>query len=311
MGGALAEDWKFPPTMVEPIRQHHTLAKTGNGSKGLVEIVYAGVLCGQVFAAKRTGLLERAKRELSTRFKLEDAKIQAIFKEIDLHTEELADLFEVTIKPGRGYLEIEQEARQTLIELTLQTQIQSQELARQNAHLQQRAATDGLTGLANRIGFVQFLEKAFADFRNSRAPLSLLLLDLDEFKAVNDMHGHQAGDEVLQRVGKLLMSLIDNHDLAARYGGEEMAMVLSQKDYAGATAMAERIRAAIQSEGIIFAGKAVPVTASIGVATADSQAGIGSPDELIGAADRALYAAKESGRNCVRHCALARHRGAA
>ncbi len=303
VGGALAQDWKFPPAMVEPIRQHHTLEKIGSGSRGLVEIVYGGVLCGQVFAAKRTGLLAHARRELSGRFKLDDAKITALFKEIDSHSEELADLFEVTIEPGRSYHEIEQEARQALVELTLQTQIQSQELARQNKHLQQKATTDGLTGLANRVGLAAFIEKALADLRDSGIPFSVLMLDLDKFKSVNDTHGHQAGDEVLQRVGKLLMSLIDDCDLAARYGGEELAVVLSRKDVAGAIAQAERIRAAIQGERFIFAGKTAVVTASVGVATADSQAGFASYDELIGAADRALYAAKEAGRNRVRHCA--------
>jgi len=311
VGGAMAEQWKFPSALVEPIRQHHNLTDIDDQSGSLTEIVYSGVLCGQVFASARAGLMERAKNEMAKRFNLEDAKIDAIFWEIDLQTKELAELFEVTIEPGRSYHDIEQEARQTLVEMTLQSQIQSRQIELQNHQLKAEANTDGLTGLANRNHFKLFIGQAFEELAQSGQPLSLLFLDMDKFKSINDTHGHQAGDEVLERLGKLIKSMVSATDLAARYGGEEIAIVLKAQDSLAAGQFAEQIRKAIHSERISFEGKHIPVTVSIGVATADTQHRFQSADELVGAADKAVYVAKEAGRNCVRMCLPAVRLGAA
>jgi len=311
VGGAMAEHWKFPSAIVESIRQHHNLAEGGCLPGSLVEIVYSGVLCGQVFSAKRGGMLERAKRELTARFRLSDAKITAIFEEIDAQAKELSDLFEVAIEPSRSYHDIEEEARQALEEITLQSQIQTRQVEVQNQKLKTEAATDGLTGLANRHYFDEFIAQAFEEAAWSGQSLSLLFLDLDKFKSINDAHGHQAGDNVLVRTAKIVKAVVSERDLAARYGGEEMAVVLKGKDSSAALVIAQEILRGIQSESISFAGKKISVTASIGVATVDSQRCVQSPEELIGAADRAVYAAKEAGRNCVRASSAAMQRGAA
>jgi len=311
VGGAIAEHWKFPTTMAEPIRRHHNLSENGNQPGGLIEIVYSGVLCGQVFAAKRAGLIERAKSNLIKRFNLEDARINAIFQEIDSQFNELVDLFEVKIEPGRSYHDIEQEARQTLVEITLQLQLQSRQVELQNQQLKAKATTDGLTGLANRGRFAEFIGQAFEEASRSRQPLSLLFLDVDKFKSINDTHGHQAGDEVLERLGRFIKSMVNEADLAARYGGEEIAIVLKDKDSFAATQIAECVRHAVQEEQISFEGKQIPVTISIGVATANAEQQFLSSDELVGAADKAVYAAKEAGRNCVRVCFPAVRCGAA
>ncbi len=311
VGGAMAEHWKFPPAVVEPIRQHHDLANGRCVPGSLVEIVYCGVLCGQVFSAKRAGMFERAKKELTARFKLSEEKIAAIFQEIEAQAKELSELFEVTIEPGRSYHDIEEEARQALEEMTLQSQIQTRQVEMQNQKLKTEAATDGLTGLANRHYFDRFIAGAFEKAARSGQSLSVLFMDLDKFKLINDAHGHQAGDCVLERTAKVVKSIIGETDLAARYGGEETAIVLTGKDSTAALVLAEKIRRAIQSESIAFAGKTISVTVSIGVATADSQRHFQSPDDLVGAADRAVYEAKESGRNCVRAFSPALQRGAA
>jgi diguanylate cyclase (GGDEF)-like protein len=300
VGGMLAEHWKFPQVLVEPIRQHHQLSSRGHQFRSLTEIVYVGVLCGQTFSAKRTGLVQLAARELKSRFQFDSAKISSLLTLIDAQAKELAGLFEVTISPGRSFGDIEQEARQMLVELTLQSQMRSQQLASENETLEKQAATDGLTGLANRTALSQFLAKAFAESQRTAEPLSLLFVDIDKFKAVNDTHGHQAGDEVLDRLGKLLRSLTKSGDLAARYGGEEMVMVLGKCDSQQAIEAAERIRAAIQAERFDCDGASFHVTASIGIATDAPRGGFGSPDELIAAADHAVYSAKKAGRNCVR-----------
>jgi diguanylate cyclase (GGDEF)-like protein len=299
VGGMLAEHWKFPQTLVEPIRQHHQLARGGKQFLPLTEIVYVGVLCGLIFSAKRTGLLQMASRELSSRFQFNQATINSLLTQIDAQTKELASLFDVDISPGRTIADIEQEAREMLVELNLQTQMSSQQLASENKDLARQAATDGLTGLANRKALAQFLAGALAESQQAAEPVSLLFLDIDKFKSVNDTYGHQIGDEVLERLGKLLRSLIKSTDLAARYGGEEMAVVLKKCDSQHAIETAERIRAAIQAECFDCDGKSFRVTGSIGVATGAPGGRFRSCDDLIAAADHAVYSAKKAGRNRV------------
>ena len=311
VGGAMADHWKFPKSVADPISQHHDLTEGSYEPGSLIEIVYTGVLCGQVFAAKRPGMIERAKKDLATRFKLDEAKINEIFREIDSQATELSKLFEVTIEPGRSYQDIEDEARLVLEEITLQSQAQTRQIEIQNQKLKTEATTDGLTGMANRHYFDLFIAQAFEQAARSGRALSLLFLDIDKFKSINDTHGHQAGDAVLKCAAKVIKSIVTEPDLAARYGGEEIAIVLNGKDASAALGIAEQIRCAIQSEAIAFAGKKIPVTTSIGVATADSQQRFQSPNDLIGAADLAVYAAKEAGRNCVRASSPALHRGAA
>ncbi len=146
-----------------------------------------------------------------------------------------------------------------------------------------QATTDPLTGLANHRTFHERLRTEAARSRRSGAPLGLVLLDIDRFKLVNDSHGHQCGDEVLRIVAGLLADDARGTDVAARLGGEEFALLLSDTDEEGALAVAERLRATIAAAPVPGPGR---VTASFGVAalTAD-----GDADELVRAADRALY----------------------
>ena len=158
-----------------------------------------------------------------------------------------------------------------------------------------RAATDGLTGLPNKRAVTDALKRTFAQATMTKAPLALLLLDLDHFKQVNDQRGHAVGDQVLASVGATLRSVLRARDFAGRNGGEEFAVLLPDTDIAAALDIAERVRAAIAE--ISLPGTDVPVTASIGVA--------GFPDHgatlerLERLADAALYVAKRQGSNRV------------
>lgn len=160
--------------------------------------------------------------------------------------------------------------------------------------LQRLAGTDSLTGLANRAYFTRSFERERAQALRRGAPLSLLLLDLDHFKLVNDTYGHEAGDAVLIRVGQLLQRRLRAADLPCRLGGEEFAVLLPDTAAAAAAELAETLRALLASGGAAQGSK---VTASIGVA----ELGPDGEDfaKVYGAADRRLYAAKDRGRNCV------------
>lgn len=174
------------------------------------------------------------------------------------------------------------------------------ESARLQEHTRDLAATDKLTGLRNRRMFDQRLEEEIARARRNDKPLSLLMLDVDDFKQINDTRGHVAGDIVLQSLGHALSELLWRADFPARYGGEEFAVILPETDWNGAKLVAERIRtfvAKMLPEALPLEYK-VPVTVSIGVATFPDCGA--SSQGLIDRADQALYTAKREGKNCVR-----------
>jgi len=165
--------------------------------------------------------------------------------------------------------------------------------------LEQLATRDGLTGLANRRCFDDTLHAEWARALRQRQPLSLLMVDVDNFKAYNDANGHLGGDECLKRIATAVASEMRANDLVARYGGEEFAVILPNQSLKGAASVAERIRTRVEQLQVPNRlAAAQHVTVSIGAATA-----IAAPDnsasELVAIADAALYRAKHMGRNRI------------
>lgn len=166
------------------------------------------------------------------------------------------------------------------------------ELSSINADLSERITVDGLTSLKNHRAFFEELERSFAFARRQNAPLSVLLVDVDNFKAYNDTHGHLAGDHVLRTVARILRGSLRVHDFVARYGGEEFAIILPLTDTENALTLAERLRTLVQTHP--WSGQSV--TASFGVAGCTPATK--TPAALVHSADRALYHCKHHGRNC-------------
>lgn len=165
------------------------------------------------------------------------------------------------------------------------------------AQLSDQANRDPLTGLHNRRYLDATLERDIAQALRAQQPLSLLLLDIDHFKSVNDNHGHPAGDEVLRLTGELLHRLSRKSDLVCRFGGEEFVLLLPNTGPEGAHEQAEKIRLAMQASPVNFESREIKVEASIGLASLGAD--ITTPQALVAAADKALYAAKKAGRNRV------------
>jgi diguanylate cyclase (GGDEF)-like protein len=158
-----------------------------------------------------------------------------------------------------------------------------------------RALTDALTGLPNRRSIDDTLKRMAAHAGRTSTPLSVVLFDLDHFKQINDVYGHEKGDEVLAAVGTVVTSTLRASDFAGRFGGEEFALLLPDTDGAGAVEAAEKLRVAVSE--IDVAGVSRQITASMGVASIPRDAS--EPTLLLRAADRALYLAKAQGRNRV------------
>ncbi len=170
-----------------------------------------------------------------------------------------------------------------------------------NRSLEHLSLHDSLTGLANRRHFDSYLARQVTLMRRHRRPLALVLCDLDNFKAFNDLHGHQAGDDCLARIAVALQTCCRRPaDMAARYGGEEFALVLPETDLAGAVRIGEAAREAVSRLKITHAraGTATVMTMSGGVAVLDGH-GEGSFDSLVRAADAALFEAKRQGRDRI------------
>jgi diguanylate cyclase (GGDEF)-like protein len=160
---------------------------------------------------------------------------------------------------------------------------------------EEAAFTDHLTGLANRRRFERQLEREVSRTKRFGHPFALLMLDIDHFKLLNDTHGHQAGDDAIRRIGKVLQAGTRGIDVAARIGGEEFAIVLVETSLRGGVEVAERLRVAVTDIEIPQGGH---ITASFGVAECPSSAQTAS--EILKAADVALYQAKGNGRNQVK-----------
>ena len=153
---------------------------------------------------------------------------------------------------------------------------------------------DGLTGLTNHREFQRRLCREVARARRYGHPLSLLVVDIDHFKRINDTLGHPEGDRVLAELGRRLRRECRETDLAARYGGEEFVVLLPEQDGAAAVQVAERLRLAVERQAFPAGEGTVPVTISAGVASLEDGMG---PEELLEKADRRMYAAKAAGRN--------------
>lgn len=174
-----------------------------------------------------------------------------------------------------------------------------EEIKQKNIILETLAITDGLTGAYNHRYFYKRLVEEFERAKRYRIPLSLIMIDIDFFKKINDTYGHLVGDSVLVDLANLLKINIRKHDIFARYGGEEFAIILPHTNRDGAEKEAERIRKAVESHKFSHINKAGEITISLGCVTYPD-VDVEKSEDLVKLADSALYNAKSSGRNNVK-----------
>jgi len=190
--------------------------------------------------------------------------------------------------------------RQTQLRRELRRQRQALVQAkRDNAYLTDLASSDSLTGLRNVRSFRQVLDHEFKSARRYNSPLSLLMIDVDHFKLVNDTYGHPAGDHVLTELAAVLKRCVRDSDVVARVGGEEFAVVLPHTATLQAQAFAQRMRDELAASRIAWTGSPIRITISIGLATYPADAEIAQPEMMMRFADAALLTAKQTGRDRI------------
>jgi diguanylate cyclase (GGDEF)-like protein len=182
------------------------------------------------------------------------------------------------------------------IAIALNNSGQSEELKAKAEELELASRTDALTGLYNRRHAIEKIEEERIRFQRNARPFSIVICDIDLFKKVNDVYGHDCGDSVLKSLAGLLGRHIRKQDCLARWGGEEFLLLLPETNAAGAAVLAEKLRKRVEEFEFTYAGLKLPITMTFGVAEYLSEYGV---DACIVGADSALYKGKNSGRNCV------------
>ena len=173
------------------------------------------------------------------------------------------------------------------------------DLRGKNETLARLSTVDALTGLRTRRYVEDVLAIEFLRAQRYEQPLSILMADLDHFKRVNDVYGHLGGDAALRGVAQVLLHDLRATDVAGRYGGEEILVVLSPNELSGARVVAERWRCAVEESCFAAPGSSTPIGVTLSIGVASLEPGMASPEALVGAADAALYRAKSRGRNRV------------
>jgi diguanylate cyclase (GGDEF)-like protein len=296
--GVLAREWKLPALLGIPMACHHDPASAPDAFlKKLSLIVSIAGRCADVFVDDdAASAINDLRNQCQNEFSFSSADCDQLLSTICTQAREQAPLFEISVDDEIDLSAILAEANQTLVDLMLRSEQQAKLLEAQNQQLIAQVSTDPLTGLANRARFDQYLAQQF----RKNIPLSLILLDLDGFKAINDSYGHQAGDAALISTGGLLSLALREGDLAARIGGDEFALILPRADTAVAAQIAGGICQAISGLTVPTPEMALRITVSAGVATRDVQRAFKDPGALMRAADASLYEAKAGGRNCAR-----------
>lgn len=314
VGHYLLSSWNLPESISEPIRYHHTAAEAGGKYRDSAMLLDLADRISAMYHSVHSNTKSiEVHSGLAEKWHVSGGRVDELIDTIGDRSREILDLFAMDPKDIKPFSQIMQDANEELgklnlsyeqivLELKLARRSAEQlavELQQANNSLRELAYRDGLTGLYNHRYFQKVLETELERADRYKHPVSLLFLDIDFFKKINDSFGHPVGDEILKEVGNLLIKLVRNCDVVARYGGEEFAVVLPETGSKGANVLAQRLRRGIEQKKIEHNGKRISVTVSIGVAATDMTQKKLSRVAMIECSDQALYMAKQNGRNRV------------
>jgi two-component system cell cycle response regulator len=304
IGEYLMKSWGLPETLYMPVGYHHNpekLASTQPSIQLLTRILHLSSLFIELFDDKSRGLnLWLINHDVEAYGFGTRVDVDQIAGDIHQQARQVFPIFEIDLEHEAEYAQIFQAAKAELSKLS--TEMVDTLLAQKNEikMLKQQVACDGMTHLINHQHFLELLSQEVSRAQRYKRPLSLIMADIDFFKAINDDFGHLAGDRVIKAAAGCLQQEIRESDHAARYGGEEYAIILPDTQIQGATIVAERIRKTVDSLRIKYEDNLIHFTMSLGIASFQTEERTTS-DELIKRADSALFQAKKQGRNqcCV------------
>ncbi len=302
IGGILADNWKLPPLLANSIRFHETPELAPEEVLPSVRCVSLGSMAADIFVNEQSPgeMLDRYYRHASEWFGMSQEQAEPLLNSIHDGSTEMKRLFDLPTSDFDNSDDILARANEALLNLSMQQQQQAAALEAKNRELIAQAECDPLTGVANRRKFSDYINEHFMLTTQTGDPVSVLFMDVDHFKNVNDTYGHQTGDHVLVEIASTLNQAVQAPGLVARYGGEEFAIILPGTDRVSAARIADDLRLAIAETPLKSdENEPLSITASIGVACYDGTF-FTSPNQLIKAADQGVYAAKNAGRNLVR-----------
>lgn len=319
VGSWLLKNWNMPAALVRGVQHSHDVTAGGVEAEHR-EFVRCVAMSGElanVWLSDRSQMsIRRAGEQVHKHLGIIQNRLVDMFGTISEQIPVAESLFEVEMLPGEQVQDLLDMARETLVVRNLyeidrnkDLEHQKSKLKEENSLLRVESARDALTGVYNRRAFEEAMEREFAVAIKNRWPLSLVFVDLDKFKEVNDTHGHPAGDAILREVAALLTSTLRDSDVVARYGGDEFVLLLPGVDAAQVEAIGRRLVENARTRKVTSeSGTSFGITLSLGIATCDARTTFGTTQDLLAAADAALYHSKRNGRD--RHTSFEQIRAA-
>lgn len=307
IGGWLLESWNMPEQLSLAVTHSHDVeANTIESNRRMYVRVVA--MSGQLADAWLSGgdevTVQRMAVAAEKYLGIVPSRLADMFDVVREQLPVTAEIFEMDLFEEAQLSEITDSAREILMVRNLHALSEAVDLQKQatmlqseNMVLRQETTLDGLTGVGNRRFFEDSLTKEFESAMRHGWPLSLMFVDLDYFKDINDTHGHPAGDEILREIADMITASLRADDIVARYGGDEFVVLLPGSDNQAACHVADRLVTEAAGCGAAIKGAQIFPTLSVGIVTMDGQFKFETPKDLLSAADKALYHAKKAGRN--------------
>jgi diguanylate cyclase (GGDEF)-like protein len=310
LGAEIASNYGLGPELVEAIAKHHAQQMP---NEQFAQVAWAAERCAAVFEGGDTDSHRKVASAALVSLALTEAQLDGLIARVPGMVTELASALDRNVGDQLDLETLHERAHQQLVALnehyegivrTLEELLERKDalegdLRAANERLERLASTDELTGLANRRATEEGLRRDLSRSDRDATPLSVVLIDVDHFKSVNDTWGHATGDAVLSCVGKVLKTSLRTGDVPGRWGGEEFLCILPNTDASGAAVVAERLRANLPLNTVAGPRGPVQVTASFGVASVRGPGCRNASESLMRRADSALYSAKEQGRDRV------------
>ena len=310
LGSEIAGNYGLGSEMIEALARHHDVAIP---QETMAQVAWVAERCAAVFEGGDIVHHRQMAKQAAEILSITAEQLDDVTARVPAMVTELASALDRTVGDQLEVDDLLQRAHERLIALnehyeglvhSLEDLLERKEaleleLRAANERLERLASTDELTGVANRRAIEEALRRDLARADRDATPMSVILIDVDHFKSVNDTWGHATGDAVLSALGKLMRQLLRASDVAGRWGGEEFLCILPNTDSQGATVVAERLRTTLPLNTVAGPRGPVQVTASFGVASVRGPGCRNAGEGLMRRADSALYSAKEQGRDRV------------